>query len=382
MRSREPAPQEMMRGPSPFWRIARLRRPSTLHTRYSDEMRVLPDRGSRVGLALLLVLAAMGPFLLTDFWLSVLNFAAIATIGALGLNLLTGFTGQISLGHAFFIGLGAYTAGYLGGDLGWPVLAWLPAAGLLGAVVGLAVGPFALRLRGLYLAIVTLGLVFVGIHLFRNVRFITGGSRGRGVPSPQVGPLDFGDLGGTFGIQLTPDQSFYYFLVPLAALAILVAKNITRSRPGRAFQAVRDRELAASVLGVNLSRYKIAAFAVSSAYTAVAGALLGSYMGFISPGQFNLFLSIEYVAMIIVGGIGTILGSVLGAAFLVLIPRLVEQFSDSIPFVGRGAALDVFILNQIIFGVLIIVFLVKEPLGLAGIWRRAKIYFKSWPFSY
>ena len=352
--------------------------------RYEEELALFQNRVDWLWVALLVVAWGAVPLLLDDFWLSVLTFTAIASIGAIGLNLLTGFTGQVSLGHAFFLGLGAYSAGFVGGDLGLPVLVWLPAAGLLGALVGFAIGPFALRLRGLYLAIVTLGLVFLGEHLFLNLRAITGGPQGRAIPSPRVAGLDFADL-GALGLPLDREQSFFLFVVPLLALAALFAKNVARTRVGRAFQAIRDREVAAAVIGVDLARYKVTAFALSSFYAAAAGALLGSYLRHVTPSQFDLLLSIQYVAMVIVGGVGTVYGSIFGALFIVLVPRVVEQFGPLIPFVARSAAgpgLTVFTLNQLIFGLLIIVFLVAEPLGLAGIWARLRLYFRTWPFSY
>jgi branched-chain amino acid transport system permease protein len=374
------APAAPPRPPSPFWRLPFARRPSGLKTSYAKQLTIYQSAFGRFWMFVLAVAVIAAPFVLTDFWLSVLNFSAIFAIAAIGLNILTGFTGQVSLGHAFFVGLGAYTAGYMGGDLGLPVVVWLPAAGLLGALVGLLVGPFALRLKGLYLAIVTIGLVFLGEHLFLNLRDVTGGPQGRRIVSPEIGGFSFGKVGG-----LSRDQSFYLLAVPVLVLATIFAKNVVRSRPGRAFQAIRDREIAAAVIGVNLARYKVSAFALSSFYAAAAGALYGSYLRYIVPEQFNLLFSIQFVAMIIVGGVGTIFGSILGALFIALIPRLVEQFSDSIPFISTtvtGGGLDVFTFNQIIFGLLIIVFLVVEPLGLAGVWQRMKVYFRSWPFSY
>ncbi|MDQ2953081.1 MAG: branched-chain amino acid ABC transporter permease [Chloroflexota bacterium] len=358
---------------------------STLHTRYEEEIALLRDRGDWLWLALVLAAIVAMPFALEDFWLSVLTFTAISAIAAIGLNLLTGFTGQVSLGHAFFLGLGAYTAAYLGGDLGLPVLVWLPAAGIFGALAGVLIGPFALRLKGLYLAIVTLGLVFLGDYLFSNLRAITGGPQGRAIPSPRIGSLNFADLGSSLGLPLSREQSFFLFVVPLLILAVVVAKNIVRTRTGRAFQAIRDREIAAAIIGVDVARYKIAAFALSSFYAAAAGALLGSYLRHVTPGSFDLFVSVQFVAMIIVGGVGTIYGSVFGALFIVLIPRVVERISPMLPMVdqsGSGAGITVFTLNQLIFGLLIVVFLVVEPTGLAGIWARARLYFRTWPFSY
>ena len=374
------SPARKPRPPSPFWRLPFAGKPAGLRTSYRKQLTIYQSGFGRFWLAVLGVVVVAAPFVLTDYWLSVLNFAAILAVAAIGLNILTGFTGQVSLGHAFFVGLGAYTAGYLGGDQGLPVLVWLPAAGCLGALVGLLVGPLALRLKGLYLAIVTIGLVFLGEHLFLNLRDITGGPQGRRIPSPEIGGFSFGKIGG-----LSRDQSFYLLAVPVLAVAALFAKNVVRSRAGRAFQAIRDREIAAAIIGVNLARYKVAAFALSSFYAAAAGALYGSYLRSVTPEQFNLLFSIQFVAMIIVGGVGTIFGSILGALFIALIPRLVEQFSDSIPFISQtstGGGLDVFTFNQVIFGLLIVVFLVGEPLGLAGIWQRMKVYFRSWPFSY
>ncbi len=380
-----PRPARGRPAPSPLAALPLLRRIDGLRTGYADELALFRGVGGWAVLVGLAALYLVTPLVIDDFWLSVLNFTAIAGIAAIGLNLLTGFTGQVSLGHAFFLGLGAYTAGYLGGDLRLPVLVWLPAAGLVGALVGLLVGPFALRLRGLYLAIVTLGLVFVGEHLFLNLRQITGGPQGRVIPSPVVGGLNFADLQASLGLPLTREQSFFLFVVPLLALAALAAKNVARSRPGRAFQAIRDRELAAGVIGVDVARYKVAAFALSSFYAAAAGALYGSYLRHITPSQFDLVGSIQYVAMIIVGGIGTVYGSIAGAFFLVLVPRVVESLSPAIPFVSHsaaGAGVTVFVLNQLLFGFLIVLFLVFEPFGLAGVWARVRTYVRTWPFSY
>jgi branched-chain amino acid transport system permease protein len=357
-----------------------------LTRRYEDELRLFRGRAARGGLVAVGLLWLVLPLLLDDFWLSVLDYAGIAAIGAIGLNLLTGYTGQISLGHAFFIGAGAYTAAQLGGELDLPLVLWLPAAALLGALIGAAIGPFALRLRGHYLAIVTLGLLFLGEHLFRNLDGVTGGNSGTSVSAPAtLGPLDFSELtiGGT---TYSFNQGYFWLIWALVALVALLAKNIARTRPGRALQAIRDRDVAAEVIGVSLGRYKVAAFALSSALAGVAGALYGSYQQFVSPDEWTLFLSIQYIAIIIVGGIGTIFGSIVGAVFVGGLPALIERYSDSIPGVATRAGDDgfisVFSLNQAIFGLLIVLFLVFEPLGLAAVWLRVKAYFRAWPFSY
>jgi len=339
----------------------------------------------RFWLGFLAVVAVLFPFAGSRFWLTVVNFAAIAAIGALGLNVLSGYTGQVSRGHAFLLGVGGYTAGYLGGNLHWPFWAWVPAAGVIAAGCGALVGPTALRLKGLYLAIVTLGLVFLGNHIFNTIGALTGGPAGRSIPAPEIGELSFA-TGGDFGpLTLSRDQLFYFLIVPLLALAVLFVANVMRTRPGRAFRAVRDRELVAEIIGVGLARTKVGAFVLSSFLTGVAGALLASYLRYVIPDYWDLFLSISYVAMIIIGGIGTILGSLLGAAFVVTLPRIIETLSGQIPFLQHGAGrggITVHDFNAVLFGVLIMVFLVFEPEGLAGIYRRAQTYFRTWPFTF
>lgn len=354
--------------------------------RYEDDLRLFRSYTSRVVALLIVVGLIVVPLALGDFPLSVLCYAGIATIGAIGLNLLVGYTGQVSLGHAFFLGAGAYTTAYLGRTLALPLPLWLAASALVGAVIGAAIGPFALRLRGNYLVIVSLGLLMVGQHVFENWDALTGGLTGVPVRTPAaIGPFDFASL-GFGGTRLTRNQGYFYLIWLIAGLLLLAAKNIVRTRPGRALQAIRDRDLAAEVLGISVFKYKVAAFALSSAYAAMAGALYASYARYVSPLDWSLFLSIQYIAMIIVGGAGTMLGSVLGALFLTLVPRLVETLSSYLPFVSRSAGsaggITVYGLNQLLFGVLIIVFLVFEPRGLAEIWRRTKLYFTMWPFSY
>jgi branched-chain amino acid transport system permease protein len=353
---------------------------------YADDVKLFRSRQSKASIAALLALALLFPVLVADdFWLSVLIYAGIYALGAIGLNLLTGYTGQVSLGHAFFIAAGSYTAVLLGTRHGLPLVVWLVAAAVVGGVVGGIVGPFALRLRGNYLAVISLGLVFLGQHVFENWEWLTGGPGGTGVTAPvALGPLDFNglELGGR---AYTRNQSFFWLVWALVFVALLLAKNIVRSRPGRAMQAVRDRDVAAEVIGVSLGRYKVGAFVISSALAAVAGALFGVYQQFVQPDSFNLVLSIQFIAMIIVGGVGTLFGSVLGAVFVGAVPQLVSKYSSSIPFVVQEAGaggLTVFQLNQIIFGLLIVFFLVIEPRGLAAVWLRLKAYFRAWPFSY
>jgi branched-chain amino acid transport system permease protein len=327
----------------------------------------------------------ISPTVLSDFQLTVVDYAGIAAIGALGLNVLTGYTGQISLGHGFFLGAGAYVSAYVGGELDLPLPVWILGAAVLGALVGAVIGPFALRLRGSYLAIITLGLVFIGQHVFENWDSVTGGLTGTSVTAPvELGPLDFAAL-DVAGKSFSRNQGYFYLIWGVVAIVALLVKNLVRTRLGRAFQAIRDRDAAAAVIGVRLARTKVMSFVISSSLAAVAGSLYGSYQRFVNPDEFGLFLSIEYVAMIVIGGVATVYGPVLGALFITAVPFVIEEWSDRIPGVATQpgeSGITVFALNQALFGLLIVGFLLFEPRGLAAVWTRIKTYFQAWPFSY
>lgn len=414
-----------------------------LRTSYEAEQELFPTFSQKVMMGLfLMVLVAIpffregaigesgslpGPdFLSSDDWLRLLATLGIYAIGALGLNLLTGLAGQVSLGHAFFMAVGAYTAAVLGSSavatwgLGLPIWIWLPAAGVVPALVGILVAPAAVRVRGLYLAIATLGLVFIGEYLWRNLDFITGGSQtGRGFPGfvvrlwKEESPLITFDTPATwFGFfNLTGDAKRYLFILALLSLFALMAKNIQRTRVGRAFMSLRDRDVAAEVMGVDEYRTKTLAFAISSFYAGISGALLVGLVGRAIPEQWNLLLSVEFIAIILIGGIGTISGALLGTSFVIVLPRLVEDFTESIqasvqqgtvvgkifdPIISTGSGdfglintsagvapgLSTDQLNLVIYGALIIIFLLFEPLGLYGIWLRIRNYWKGWPFTY
>jgi branched-chain amino acid transport system permease protein len=259
---------------------------------------------------------------------------------------------------------------------------WLPAAGLVTAVAGALVAPLALRLRGLYLAVMTLGLVFLGEHLFKELRDVTGGV---GVGRPAA-PLEL--LGLSFtrsGPLFTGDQKAYWFMLAMLIAFALGARNLARSDVGRAFAAVRDRDVAAEVIGVSLTRQKILAFVISSFYAGVCGALFYGLVGFIEPGSFNLLLSVQFVAMILIGGVATVSGSIAGALFIALLPRFTQEVPRYVDFVSTragGRGLSIFDIETILYGLLIIVFLIFEPRGLFGIWVRIRNYWKQWPFSY
>jgi branched-chain amino acid transport system permease protein len=331
------------------------------------------------------------PTYVGDPGLRVMAMCGIFAIGAIGLNLLTGYTGQISLGHAFFVGVGAYTAAYFGGERGWPLPAYLALATLIGFVVGAVIGPFALRLRGNYLVVVTLGLVFLGEHLWNNWDSVTGGGDGVSLRSAPmaIGPLDFREGLELGGEAYTFEQSFFWLVWALVAVGALLAVNLTRSRPGRAMQAIRDRDLSAEVIGVNLARYKVGAFAWSSAYAALAGSLYGLLQQYVSPTEFGLFLAINYVAMIIIGGLGSVYGSVVGAIFVWGGRSVIDQNSDLSVFdrlitdgIGERGLVTIGEANAILFGLAIVLFLLFEPRGLAALWLRVKTWFLAWPFSY
>lgn len=360
-------------------------RNTRLTTAYADDLKLFRSRLAQSGAALLVLAWLVLPLLLGEYWSTILVYAGIASIGAIGLNLLTGYTGQVSMGHAVFYGIGAYGAAVFAGRWGLPFPLWLIAAAALGGFVGGLAGPFALRLRGSYLVIVSLGLLVLGTHVFENWSSVTGGLTGTTVRAPvALGPVDIGTL-SIGSARLSRNQGWMYFTWAMVAILGLAARNITKSRPGRALQAIRDRDLAAEVIGVSLVHYKVGAFVVSSGFAACAGAMYASYARYVSPLDFSLLLSIQFIAMIVVGGIGTIHGSILGAVLLTVLPRAIEAVSGSLPFVsanGTGGGLTVQSLNQALFGLLIIGFLLFEPLGLAEVWRRLTRYFKAWPFSY
>lgn len=357
-----------------------------LRTSYDQDLALANTPAKRRGVIAIVLASFVVPFMLTDDLLQILALGMVSAVGAIGLNLVTGYAGQVSLGHAFFIGLGAYTGAVLGGDpdarlvgYGLPIWVWLPAAGVVAAIAGLLVGPIAVRLRGLYLAIVTLGLVFLGDHVFREARDITGGPGvGRRGAELEIFGIDFASMEPISGLSRNQAQ-FFLALVFLIVFAIL-GRNIARSGVGRAFGAVRDRDVAAAVIGVNLTKYKVMAFAMSSFFAGVTGALYYALVGVFEPGTFSLLLSIQYLAMVLIGGVATISGSIMGAIFIALLPKISQAIAHQIP--GLENVLTVFQLEAILYGSLIIGFLIFEPRGLFGIWMRIRNYWKGWPFSY
>ena len=309
-----------------------------------------------------------------SYVLTVLTTAAVAAIAATGLNVLTGYAGQISLGHAFFVGAGAFSAQVLGGQWGLPLLLWLPLCALFAGALGALVAPFALRLRGPYLAIVSLGLVFIGIYAARNLTALTGGLNGTVVTAPvAIGPIDFAALRiGPF--LLSREQGMFILCWVILALVMLATANIVRSRSGRAMQAMRDHDLAAEVLGVRRLPTMMNAFIVSSLLAGLAGGLLGAQLQYIRPENFGLDLSIQYVAIVVIGGLASIGGPVLGALFIGLVPVAAIWLAGYLPFIskpGEQGGVSVSGFGLIVYGVLIVVFLLFRRGGLISFFRRS-----------
>ena len=345
-------------------------------TSYEADMALYPLPIARwtvgiIGVLFFLVI----PLGLHEYYLSICNLVWIAVIGALGLNILVGYTGQVSIGHGAFMSVGAYTAANLATrlDSPWPVN--LLAGGLMAAAVGAVVGIPSLRIKGLYLAIATLAGQLIIEWTINHVTFISGGVQASiEVPRPRLGSM-----------VLNTQRDMYYFLLVFVVIAIVGSMNLIRSRVGRAFIAIRDQDIAAEIIGIDIFRYKLLAFAISSFYAGVTGVLYTYFLGIANYEQFQIGVSIDYLAMIIIGGLGSVLGSIFGAIFVTLLPIVIrismENFGDLI--FSRQIVLNLIPnLRLMLFGVLIIVFLIVEPDGLNRLWRNIRSYFRIWPFAY
>ena len=345
-------------------------------TSYASDMALYPlpiARGTVI--ALLMLFIVIVPLAFGEYYLSIINLVLISIVGALGLNILVGYTGQISIGHAAFMSVGAYTAANLAVRAGLPFWITLPAGGLMAALVGAVVGIPSLRIKGLYLAIATLAGQLIIEWIINHVPWISGGTQASiQVPRPSL-----------FGYELKTQGELYFFLLFFTLIAIVAALNLVRSRIGRAFVAIRDQDIAAEIIGIDIFRYKLIAFAISSFYAGVCGVLYTYYFGIANYEQFQLGVSIEYLAMIIIGGLGSVLGSILGAAFVALLPLVIRTVMESVGgyfFAANEMSTVVSSMRLVIFGALIIVFLVMEPEGLNRLWRNIRNYFRVWPFSY
>lgn len=339
----------------------------TLKESYIADAALFDSRTQRIWLAVAGALLLLFPFMASDYWLYLACLVSINVAGATGLNILTGYTGLVSLGQAAFMGLGAYTVAIVQARWGTPVLFNLLAGGLVAMLGGIVVGLPSLRVKGLYLAIATIAASFIAHFLFANLR-LTGGTAGLTLQPATV-----------FGVALDTSFRLYWVIVPVTLLMLLGAANLFRTRIGRAFIAIRDRDISAEVLGIPLLRYKLLSFGLSSFYAGVAGGLWAYFFRVVTPESFPLLMSIFFLAAIIVGGMGSILGSILGAVFMTMVPELLKLIVDLLP---GGSELAVFLspVRTMVFGLLIIVFLVFEPQGLAEMWRRLRRFFHLWPF--
>src|SRR5512138_56537 len=338
---------------------------------YREDMAIFETRFARVLLLVFLAALAFAPQVASSFWMDVLNRILIAVVAATGLNILTGFTGQISLGNAAFLAVGAYSTAFLAGRMHLPFFLVIPGAGLLTAGVGMIFGIPSLRLKGLYLAVATLAAHFVVEFTASHWDSVTGGVNGISVPAAHFGAFEF-----------SGDRHLFYLLLPVTVLLLLFAKNLFRTKTGKAFVAIRDQDISAEVMGVNVFKYKLLSFGVSSFYVGVAGSLLAYQAGIISPENFPISVAIDQLGMIIIGGMGSILGSIFGAVFITLLPEVLRlgagALSDTFP-----KLVDLFApLRTGMFGLAIVLFLLFEPDGMAARWHTMRNYWKLYPFSY
>ncbi|MET4578109.1 branched-chain amino acid ABC transporter permease [Ottowia thiooxydans] len=344
-------------------------RSGTFKQQYS-ELVTLTDNPAKWAWATVALLATLLlPIFANSYALNLGTTLAIAAIAVIGLNLLTGVAGQLSLGHAGFMAAGAYTQAILTTDYQWPALLALPVAGLLSAALSLIVGIPSLRLRGLYLALTTLGFSAIVTHVLVEWESVTRGPSG--MPSAPLATLPF-----------SADKNAYFTAVIILALAIVMSLNLARSRVGRAWFALHEHDIAARAMGINLTVYKLLAFVASAFLAGVAGALMASQTQYVNVDSFSILLSIELVAMLIVGGLGHVAGAVLGAAFIVLLPEMLRWTVG-----GPGSYLEVLFsthayeVKELLYGAVILLFLRFEPEGLSGIWRKLKRFAVHWPLS-
>jgi branched-chain amino acid transport system permease protein len=349
-----------------------------------------PRPGVPVALAVV-VLLLVAPIYVDGSWLRTGLLAFASAVAALGLTLLLGQAGQLSLGHSFFVAVGAY--GYtffaaesndgdtgVGAGLGLPPALALVLAVLLAGVAGLAFSPIAGRLRGIYLGVASLGLVFGGLHILNNAEPLTGGAHGRDVPSFHLFGFTFDRVPGetlhVLGVPFGREEKLWYLAVALLVVAYLYYRNLIRGRPGRALRAIRDRELMAGITGVPVARYKSYAFVVSSMYAGLGGVLLALVLGRVIPDAFGVALAIEFLAMVVVGGLGSAAGAVAGAAFVVCLPRVLDRYAEHLPFIASSSSiseaggLEPAVAAQFAYGAAVIVLLLVEPGGAAAAGNR------------
>jgi branched-chain amino acid transport system permease protein len=355
--------------------LATLRPCGDYRTSYRADQTIFPTSASRNAAILGVAALALAPLLADSYVLNLLIQIGYLGIAALGLNILVGFTGQISIGHAVFFGFGAFASAYFSNHLSVPVFFSIPLAGLATTAVGLVFGIPAARLKGLYIAIATLAAQFILQDFFARAQWFTGG-----VSGTMAKPFSI------LGYETGSDASYFYVVLAYVVASYLLVANLMRSRDGRALIAVRDHYLSAEMMGVNLTKYRTLSFGISSFYAGIGGALYGHYLGFVSTEGFDILFSIQFLAMIIIGGLGSVMGTLMGTMFMVLLPEIMEYLTRLL----SGSAIDqalhlkegVVYLREMTIGAVIILFLMFEPDGLAHRWRQIKAYWKLYPFSY
>ncbi|TRZ64455.1 MAG: branched-chain amino acid ABC transporter permease [Rhodocyclaceae bacterium] len=333
-------------------------------TRYEQDLVLFKHPGQKFWYGVLMAALLLAPLVFSEYFISQLVFIWIYSVVGLGLMLLVGYTGQVSLGHAAFLAMGAYTEAYLQAR-GWPFLLSLASAAIVSGLTGIVVGLPALRVKGIYLSIATLSFGFIVEEAVTRADSITGGNTGI-----TLGSLDI------FGLAIDSEARFYYVSLAVLILCILGVMNLMRSPTGRAFVAIRDSEISAQSMGIHLARYKTIAFALSAALTGVAGALYAHKLRFISPEQFTILQSIEMLIMIVIGGLGSIYGAIFGAAFWILAQQLIVTAKDWLPpEIGQQTGLQ-----PTIFGIFLVACVLFEPLGLYGVWLKARTFLEIFPF--
>lgn len=344
-------------------------------TTYAADTTIFPTVTSRNAAILGALLVCVSPWILNDYWVALLIQIGLFGIAALGLNVLVGFSGQISIGHAAFFLLGAFTSAYLSSKLGIPVFFAIPLSGLVTAIVGLVFGLPAARLKGLYLAIATLAAQYILLDFFSRAEWFSGGT----VPA-------IAEPFSVFGYVVQGDRQYFYVVLAYLIISLLLVTNLARTRDGRALIAVRDHYLSAEIMGINLTKYRTMAFGIAAFFAGIGGALYAHYQLVVSNEGFGIDRSILFLAMVIIGGTGSVMGTLMGTAFIVLLPESMEWLSSAL----RGSALDQVLqldtnltfLREIAIGLIIILFLIFEPDGLAHRWKQIKAYWKLYPFSH
>ena len=333
-------------------------------TGYAQDIALAKHGGHVFWYGLLVLALFAAPLLFPEYWLAQLTFVLIYGIVGLGLMLLSGFTGQFSIGHAAFLGVGAYTEAVLANQ-GWPFPFALLAASGLSALVGVVVGLPAARVRGVYLGIATIAMAFIVQEVLSRWDSVTGGNAGISVKKPAA-----------WGWTIDSSAGFYYLCLVIAVGATLGVLNLLRAPTGRAFVAIRDSEISAQSMGIHLARYKTLSFSISAALGGVGGALYAHKLTFISPDQFDILQSIDLLLMVVIGGLGSVHGAFLGAIFLISMPQVISLGKDWLPpGIGQAPGLQSFV-----YGAVLIAFVMFEPLGLYGRWLKVRTYLQLFPF--